>query len=222
MQKSQIIADVWTNARDKYRYIIFNIISSSGRWHAIPMALNRREDKGDMWYLHYSVSILAITTGKYEITARCHGDTFYDNQYLWIGGENDNVVIVVIPSPFQGIIRTMTSGAVRQFMKWFEGNVKTEGYPDSSNSTSNNVEKGTHNLVAYCAGLIASAAFESNIEVDYCDALVKLIHGSQWLMNSSNTRRLLVWSLGSTYLASAFIKRYIIIINLVFHHFKEI
>lgn len=215
------------------------------------MALVSREDKGELFHLHFSVSILAITTGKYEITSRCRGDEFRENEYIWIGTEYSNIIIVVIPSPFQGIIRTMTSGVVRQFMKWFEENVKVEGYPTndddnttntantntnctcttangillnglstslipfgnaSHNNNNNNKDKGNRNLIAYCSSLIASTAFESNIEVDYCDGLVKLLHGSTWLNSVSNIKRLLVWSLGSTYLANSFQKRYIFII----------
>lgn len=210
------------------------------------MALVSREDKGESFHLHFAVSILAITTGKYEITARCRGEEFRENEYIWIGTEYSNIIIVVIPSPFQGIIRTMTSGVVRQFMKWFEENVKVEGYPTyeddntgntgntntnctcanglllngmglstslmplkSNNNNLNDKDKGNRNLIAYCSSLIASTAFESNIEIDYCDGLVKLLHGSTWLNSVSNIKRLLVWSLGSTYLANSIQKRYI-------------
>lgn len=68
----------------------------------------------------FEVSLLPISSGRYEFTARARMTKIYDSDWKWLGKEGDNCTLMVLPSTLFNSGYTPSSGWVRQVFCWFE------------------------------------------------------------------------------------------------------
>lgn len=156
-QLTRIQCDIWCNLHDKFSYF-FNINRSSGRWHSIPMKKKNVENIRNDCIITYQVSLLPISSGRYEFTCRACMKKIYDVEYKWLGNVGDNCTLLVLPSTLFNSGYTPNSGWVRQIYSWFEDAVCTS----ESNGIHNN-EKD--NIALYNASVLAGIALESDVDV---------------------------------------------------------
>lgn len=120
-QLTGLKCEIWCNIHDKFSYIHLNLCCrSSGRWHSVPMRKKCSEQKADENIFTFEVSLLPISSGRYEFTARARMTKIYDSDWKWLGKEGDNCTLMVLPSTLFNSGYTPSSGWVRQVFCWFE------------------------------------------------------------------------------------------------------
>lgn len=151
----------------------------------------------------FAISVFVLQTGKYSLTMRCREPKSPKNEYVWAGKYNENISLIALPLQLR-INIDFKPERVKRFVCWFNSCLN---YIKCHRSNSVNFEGDL--IRSFASSFFGLYALERNINIYKADAIVQLLLRSKFISTSASAKRVLLYFIGSSYIATSLLNEYI-------------